>query len=75
MELMELTFWNGEACLVNPTQVMIAVDGERNEAGVMEGSRLYLSHSWKGGSRLFVKERLDEVAMKWARAMRVEEVE
>lgn len=75
MELLELTFGNGEPCLVNPTQVMIAVDGERNNVGVMEGSRLYLAHSWTGGSRIFVKESLDEVAVQWARAMRVEEME
>lgn len=75
MELMELTFWNGEPCLVNPTQVLIAGNGERNNAGVMEGSRLYLSHSWMGDNRLFVQESLAKVAVMWARAMRVEEVE
>lgn len=75
MELMELTFGNGDPCLVNPTQVMLAVDGEHSRIGVMEGSMLYLAHIWTGGSRIFVKERLDEVAVKWARAMRVEEME
>lgn len=71
MELMELTAMDathGYACLVNPAQVMIA-------QAATDCTVLFMTHNWVGDNQLFVEESLDEVAVKWARAMRVEEVE
>ncbi len=71
MELMELTDLYGQRCLVNPTQVLIARKAIESDVRAM----LVMAHNWAGDNQLFVEESLDEVAVKWARAMRVEEME
>lgn len=70
MELMELTNDSGRPVLVNPMQVQFV-----KESFLGGGSMVCITQSRISGSELKVKESLDEVAVKWARAMRVEEME
>ena len=72
MELMELTFVDeGKPVLVNPMQVLVV----RKSFYGGTGSEVCMATPRVAGNALEVQESLDEVAVKWARAMRVEEVE
>ena len=70
MELMELTSDGGKPVLLNPMQVQVV-----KESFYGCGSVVCMTQPRISGSEIEVQESLDEVAVKWARAMRVEEVE
>lgn len=72
MELMELTDKYGQRCLVNPAQVVTVKHGFCQTMLIM-AHRTKADCPYEEG--LLVKESLAEVAVKWARAMRVEEME